>query len=300
MIHFGGKDYSPGAENMVVDITPPPCLWIPEGDAHDRQPVRHRLLRRHRLRARDALFDGQHAFIGRPSSWSTRTPMPAGEWYYLPVNPNDNTGPGAGAAWPSRCSSGTCPAQPLPGIQLPPVTLAQLALAKMNVPGAGRMILSPRNGNSFSNLPTFARVTLSFRPGTGPGGMPYVTDNAQLGNQGATVWVEATPLQLSTSDSSAALDTSGCGYLGSAMMVRDPRAVASTGANGTADCGVTFRQPGRWNITATLTWRACWAPVVADGPPPANCTPVPGADLNPANWARNVNVHEIQSANGTG
>ena len=31
-----------------------------------------------------------------------------------------------------------------------------------------------------------------------------------------------------------------------------------TGANGTADCGVTFRQPGTWNITATLTWRACW------------------------------------------
>ena len=24
MIHFGGKNYSPGAENMVVDITPPP------------------------------------------------------------------------------------------------------------------------------------------------------------------------------------------------------------------------------------------------------------------------------------
>jgi hypothetical protein len=34
MIHFGGKNYSPGAENTVVDITPPPCLWIPEGDGH--------------------------------------------------------------------------------------------------------------------------------------------------------------------------------------------------------------------------------------------------------------------------
>ena len=34
MIHFGGRNYSPGAENMVVDITPPPCLWIPQGDAH--------------------------------------------------------------------------------------------------------------------------------------------------------------------------------------------------------------------------------------------------------------------------
>src|SRR4029077_13865015 len=49
-------------------------------------------------------------------------------------------------------------------------------------------------------LPTFSRVTLSFRPEFGPGGLPYVTDNAQLGDQSATVWVEATPLRLSTDD----------------------------------------------------------------------------------------------------
>jgi hypothetical protein len=45
-----------------------------------------------------------------------------------------------------------------------------LALAKMNVPQAGQMILSPMSGNSYSNLPTFSRVTLSFRPEFGPGG----------------------------------------------------------------------------------------------------------------------------------
>jgi hypothetical protein len=83
-------------------------------------------------------------------------------------------------------------------------------------------------------------------------------------------------------------------------MVRNPGAVAHTGANGTADCGVTFRQPGQWNITATLTWRACWAVGVQDGPPPAACNPVPGAAFNPVNWARNVNIHEIQAANGGG
>ena len=91
-----------------------------------------------------------------------------------------------------------------------------------------------------------------------------------------------------------------CGYLGSTKMVRNSGAVARTGANGTADCGVTFRQPGRWNITATLTWRACWAVGVQDGPPPADCNPVPGAALDAVNWARNVNIHEIQAANGGG
>ena len=192
------------------------------------------------------------------------------------------------------------PGAPLPGIEIPPQTLAQLALAKMNVPQAGRMLLSPKTGNSYSNLPTFARTTLSFRPEFAADGMPYVTDNAQLGDQAATVWVRATPLQLSTSDNSARLDTAGCGYLGSKEMVTNPRAVARTGANGTADCGVTFRQPGNWNITATMTWQACWAVGIDDGPPPAGCNPVPGAALNPVTWARPVNVREIQASNGGG
>jgi hypothetical protein len=297
MIHFGGKNYSPGANNMVVDITPPPCLWIPIGDAHTGSQYVLNFYG-NTDPGPGALFDGQHAFQ-EAQQLVNANPIPAGVWYYLPVNPNDNTAQ-AQACLNQPLYFWDVPGQPLPGIPIPPVTLAQLALAKMNVPGAGQMKLSPKNGNSFSNLPTFARVTLSFRPEFGPGGLPYVTDNAQLGDQRATVWVEATPLQLSTNDNAARLDTNGCGYLGSAMMVRNPRAVASTGANGTADCGVTFRTPGRWNITATLTWRACWVPQIVNGPPPANCTPVPGAALNPANWARNINVHEIQSANGAG
>jgi hypothetical protein len=78
--------------------------------------------------------------------------------------------------------------------------------------------------------------------------------------------------------------------------------VANTGANGHADCGATFRQPGAWQITAQLTWQTCWVPQVVNGPPPADCgaNPVPGAQLNPVNWARNVNVREIQAANGGG
>jgi hypothetical protein len=297
MIHFGGRNYSPGAENMVVDITPPPCLWIPQGDAHTGSQVVIDFYNNTDPGA-GALFDGQHAFR-EAKQLVTQNPMPAGTWYELPINPNDTQ------AQIQECLNEPLffwdvPGAPLPGIEVPPQTLAQLALAKMNVPQAGTMILSPRSGNSYSNLPTFSRVTLSFRPEFGPGGLPYVTDNAQLGGQGATVWVEATPLQLSTNDSAARLETAGCGYLGSTEMVRNPGAVAHTGANGTADCGVTFRQPGQWNITATLTWRACWAVGVQDGPPPAACNPVPGAAFNPVNWARNVNIHEIQAANGGG
>ena len=296
MVQFGGRNYSPSANNTVIDIQPPPCLWVPEGDAHagsqyvlnfynntDPGPA--------------APYDGHHAFT-EAQQLVNQNPLPAGTWYYLPVNPTDNTAQ-AQACLAQPLFFWDVPGEALPGIQLPPVTLAQLAVAKMQVPGAGRMFLSPASGNSFSNLPVFARVTLRGRYEIGPGGQPYLTDNARLGNQGATVWVEATPLQLATSDSSATLEAGGCGYLGSAMMVHDPRAVARTGADGTADCGVTFRQPGTWTITAALTWRTCWVPQVQDGPPPATCTPVPGADLNPVTWPpRNVNVHEIQAANG--
>jgi hypothetical protein len=297
MVHFGGRNYSPGAQNTVVDITPPPCLWIPQGDAHAGSQVVIDFYN-NTDPGPGAPFDGEHAFT-EAKQLVNQNPVPAGTWYELPVNPNDTQ------AQVQQCLNEPLffwdvPGQALPGIQIPPRTLAQLALAKMNVPRAGRMILSPKSGNSYSNLPTFARTTLSFRTETGPGGMPYVTDNAQLGTQAATVWVRATPLQLSTSDGSARLDTAGCGYLGSAKMVRDPGAVARTGANGTADCGVTFRQPGTWTITATLAWQACWAVGVDAGPPPAGCTPVPGADLNPVTWARNVDVREIQAANGGG
>ena len=204
MIHFGGKNYSPGAENTVVDITPPPCLWIPQGDAHTGSQVVIDFYNNTDPGA-GALFDGQHAFT-EAKQLVVQNPMPAGTWYELPVNPNDTQ------AQVQQCLNEPLffwdvPGQALPGIQVPPRTLAQLALAKMNIPQAGRMILSPASGNSYSNLPTFARTTLSFRPEFGPGGMPYVTDNAQLGDQAATVWVRATPLRLSTSDNSARLDT---------------------------------------------------------------------------------------------
>lgn len=169
MIHFGGRNYSPGAENMVVDITPPPCLWIPQGDAHAGSQVVIDFYNNTDPGA-GALFDGQHAFQ-EAKQLVNQNPMPAGTWYELPVNPNDTQ------AQVQECLNEPLffwdvPGAPLPGIEVPPQTLAQLALAKMNVPQAGRMILSPRSGNSYSNLPTFSRVTLSFRPGFGPGGLP--------------------------------------------------------------------------------------------------------------------------------
>jgi len=86
MIHFGGN-YSPGANNVVVNITPPACLWIPIGDAHSGS--QYVLTFYGTDPGPGAPFDGHHAFA-EAQQLVNANPMPAGEWYYLPVNPADN------------------------------------------------------------------------------------------------------------------------------------------------------------------------------------------------------------------
>ena len=69
---------------------------------------------------------------------------------------------------------------------------------------------------------------------------------------------------------------------------------------GNAPPGINI-PPATWQVTATMTWRACWVAGVVDRPPPANCRPVPGATLNGLTWTRAVTVNEIQSVdNGNG
>ncbi len=70
------------------------------------------------------------------------TPMPAGEWYYLPIRQGDT------AAQIKACLAQPLyfwdvPGQALPGIDIPPVTLAQLAMSKLRIPGAGTMHPQP-------------------------------------------------------------------------------------------------------------------------------------------------------------
>ena len=76
--------------------------------------------------------------------------------------------------------------------------------------------------------------------------------------------------------------------------------MAQVGVGQQIDCGVTYTAPGAYNLTANVTWNACWAEGLAttDGPPPG-CRPVPGAAGLSASTspADQVNVREIQSVN---
>ena len=288
--HFGGSHTS---GYVPIPVQPPPCTWNPVGDVQTGSQKQ--------VSSYNGKPPAQNAPNNEYATYTQAQQMLAthstekGEWYYRPDQPNQ----------PAVCNSEprwffAVPGEPLPGSTLTPVSVAELDTSTLKIPGAGQMILSPVKGPTYSNLPTFVQLKFNQPIEIGPGGAPYVTDQAAVYGQAATVWVIAKPMQLSVNDSTATMYTSGCGYLGSQELTLHPTQVAHVGANGKADCGVTFHQPGSWTITASVGWRTCWVPEVVYSPPPATCTPVPNANLNPVTWTRTVAVHEIQAANGSG
>jgi hypothetical protein len=311
MVTFNGNQV-PGTNNTVVDITPPPCLWEPVGDAHTGS--------QHILNFDDnadpgpgAPFDTGAAFK-QAQQLLKSNPITPGEWYELPLNPD------APAAVGAECLRLPLwyflpPGQALPGLNIPPQTLAQLAFARLVTASLGTVTFNPRE-TSDTNLPTFIDVRLGNPPAGAlhftAAGLPYVAVTAAIpGQDSATVWAEAGALTIDPGTSAAdTFDAPVCstvhggagGYsLGSQY---SPAQMAAVGVNQSIDCGVTYTTPGSYGMTASIDWTACWADtgaaVAPPGPPPAGCQPVPGAgDLQPsAVGPVAVNVREIQSVNG--
>ena len=291
MVTFGGNNYDPGGGgNTVVDITPPPCLWEPLGGAHQGSQT---ILSQYGTNPPDLFEIPQSVKLARTLVDSQ--PETPGEWYELPANPADN------AAQLQACAAlplfaWVPPGNAPPGINIPPQTLAQLAVGVMRLPAADQLILNPA-GTTYTNLPTFLRVTLAPNHYTTPDGMPYAMVTATLGNAAATVWAIPSKLMVSASGGSQYTpDTTTCGYLGSTEI--GTPAAQNVGPGTPIDCGLTFQSPAKWQVTATMTWRACWAPVNGGLPPaPADCQPVPGAQLNGTAWQSPITVNEIQSVN---
>ncbi len=293
MVQFGGANYDPAGHNLVVDIAPPPCLWEPLGDTitgskyivseEGDDPAQATTL----FQVNDSVQQAV-GFLKDPAT------APTGTWYMLPVNPAASDA-GKVECYKLPLYKWVAPGQPLPGINIPPATLAQLAVAKMDLPTAGDMTLNPASGRTFTNLPTYLKVALAGNFQTDPGtGMPYTTVTAQLGDNAATVWGVPSKLKVSASGGGQFTPaTSDCGYLGSKQI--DTPVAQNAGPGVTPDCGAVFQAPATWQLTATMTWQACWVAGIVDGPPPANCQPVDGAQLNGLNWARAVTVNEIQS-----
>lgn len=306
-ITFNGN-WSQGTNNTDVNVQPPPCEWDALGDASESETIVQDFNRY--VEIDGDLDPEQQAELAEAEKIAAEQPPPAGEWYGIIATGDTSS---EVAACPQSGDLVWVPAGPggtvgPPPIQLPASTLAQLALAVMNVPTAGGMATSPSGATTYSNLPTFVQVTLNgaYEPGTG--GQPYVVVSAALDGVGATVWAKASSdLLLTSSAEDASYWTKSCGYLGSTEMTSDPAAVAGTGANGTADCGVTFHVPQAATITASyLSWQTCWirralpvSPTNYPLPPAgAACHGVPGTpDLPGPTWNQTVNVEEIQAGN---
>jgi hypothetical protein len=281
MVKYGGNR-TLGATRTVVGLAEPPCLWIPEGDAHagsqwvidqsngtDPGP--------------GALFNTHETFL-QAQQLLQANPTPPGEWYYLPVNP------AADAAAKAQCYKlplyfFDTPGTPLPAVYIPPQTLGQLAYAHLDIPGLGTPVLNPV-GLSDANLPTTVRVPVN-NPGAGAlgftgDGRPYVavTASIQAGAVSATVWAVAEHLNINPGTAAArTFDADVCSQAANGGRTLGSRLTASQlaaiGVNGSVDCGVTYARPGAFALTGSIGWTACWAPTPGatepPGPPPANC-----------------------------
>jgi hypothetical protein len=308
MVSFSGND-SGHAGNVVVDIAPPPCLWIPEGDAHTGS--QYVIDYENGVDPGPGAAYSQHETYLQAQQLLSTNPAPAGEWYFLPVNP------AADAAGKMECYKlplfyFATPGAPLPGVYIPPRTLGQLAFSRLETAQLAGVTLNP-SGTSDANLPTSVQVTLG-APAAGqlniaPDGRPYVAVTAYIqgGAVSATVWAEAGTLNINPGTSAArTFDASSCSQaqvsgatytLGSRLTTGQ---LATIGVNGSVDCGVTYAAPGSFGLSASIGWTACWAPTpgaTQPPPPPANCDPVPGASglADSAVGPVAINVREIQT-----
>jgi hypothetical protein len=306
MVTFSGNDSGhPG--HVVVDIEQPPCLWEPIGDAHAGSQT----IIDSESAAQPGFPYGVYESLQQAKQLVNSNPMTPGEWYMLPVNHN------ATPAAQAECLKlplyyFATPGTPLPGVPIPPRTLAQLAFSHLETAQLAGVTLNP-SGTSDANLPTSVQVTLGV-PGAGqlniaPDGRPYVAVTAYIqgGAVSATVWAEAGTLNINPGTSAArTFDDSSCSQaqasgatytLGSRLTTAQ---LATIGVNGSVDCGVTYAAPGSFGLTASVGWTACWAPTPGATQPPAppgNCDPVPGAGglADSAVGPVAVNVREIQT-----
>jgi hypothetical protein len=243
-------------------------------------------------------------------------PKTAGEWYQIAGNPY------ASASDQAKCTSlppyiwqaGAAGTIHIAGFNIPPRTLAGLAYSQLTTARLGKVTLNPVGAND-TNLPTFIDVAMQ-APRRGllavtTNGTPYVWATAITpDNTAATVWAWVTSLTITPGTANATtfndkrcatahLSDDGHTYMLGSRYSAD--AMKSVGVGQQIDCGVTYTAPGTYNLTANVTWDACWAEGQATpGGPPANCQPVPGAGGLAASTSQpvQVNVRDIQSVNG--
>jgi hypothetical protein len=264
-----------------------------------------------------ALSGQQQQIVDQAQQLVGTNPIAPGEWYQISGNPY------ATATAQQKCANlppyiwvaGNNGTLRVKGLNIPAATLAALAYSQLNTAQLATVTLNPK-GTSDTNLPTFVDVALR-SPATGvlsvtAAGDPYVWATAATPDgEAATVWAWVTGLTINSGTTSAnakVADDQRCSVAhlsanGHTLMLGSRYTAAEmqqVGVGQQIDCGVTYTAPGTYNLTASVSWSACWARGLATaGGPPANCKPVPGAGALAASTSppHQVTVREIQSVN---
>lgn len=268
------------------------------------------------IKAALGLDPQQQAIIDQAHSLLATHPKPSGEWYQIAGNPS------ASAKQQAKClnlppyiwQGGAAGIIHIAGFNIPPRTLAGLAYSQLTTAGLGQVTLNPVGAND-TNLPTFIDIAMTEPPrgflAVTTDGTPYVWATAETPDgTAATVWAWVTSLNITPGTTNATTfndkrcATAHAGDNGHTFMLGSrytADAMAQVGVGQQIDCGVTYTAPGKYNLTANVTWDACWAEGQAtQGGPPVNCKPVPGAGGLAASTTQpvQVNVRDIQSVNG--
>jgi hypothetical protein len=257
----------------------------------------------------------QQQILNQANQLVGSNPITPGEWYQISGNPY------ASATAQQRCTNlppyiwvaGDNNTLRVNGLNIPPETLAALAFSQLSTARLATVTLNPK-GASDTNLPTFVDVGLR-APVRGvlsitADGDPYVWATAATPDgEAATVWAWVTGLSINPGTTNATTfnqqrcSTAHLSANGHTLMLGSRYSaaeMAQVGAGQQIDCGVTYTAPGTYDLSASVTWNACWARGLAKaGGPPANCKPVPGAADLAASTSppHQVAVREIQSVN---
>jgi hypothetical protein len=257
----------------------------------------------------------QQQILNQANQLVGSNPITPGEWYQISGNPY------ASATAQQRCTNlppyiwvaGDNNTLRVNGLNIPPETLAALAFSQLSTAQLATVTLNPK-GASDTNLPTFVDVGLR-APVRGvlsitADGDPYVWATAATPDgEAATVWAWVTGLSINPGTTNATTfnqqrcSTAHLSANGHTLMLGSRYSaaeMAQVGAGQQIDCGVTYTAPGTYDLSASVTWNACWARGLAKaGGPPANCKPVPGAADLAASTSppHQVAVREIQSVN---
>jgi hypothetical protein len=322
----------PGGGNTTVVLPPPPpCQVVPVGDAQAGSQIIISFYQGSAVVAQPsglatasaspattptggALGAGDQAILNQAEQLASASPVPAGEWYQvIPTTSADQATCARLPLFIWQAGKGTGALRKV-GLLIPLGTLASLLYSQVNLPQVSSVVLSPQ-AKIDTNLPTSVQVALA--PGLNSpifltaGGVPYVMASADTPLGAATVWAIANGLSITpgTPDAQTFDDVTQClqahpGPAGNTVMLGSrltAAQMATIGAGGSVDCGVTYNDPGSFNLTVSVTWKACWVPgPPTPGGPPANCRAVKGAQGLQASASNPValTVRSIVANNG--